>query len=50
MTTIKSTRRYVPAPPEDCLTYHLRVAGAGNFVASGILVGEGHFVDNGCPA
>ena len=41
-TTIKATRPYVPASHEDCLIYHLGVAGAGNFVAHGILVGDVH--------
>jgi hypothetical protein len=41
-TTIKATGPYVPAYHEDCLIYHLGVAGAGNFVAHGILVGDVH--------
>jgi LAGLIDADG DNA endonuclease family len=41
-TTIKATRPYVLASHEDCLLYHLGVAGAGNFVAHGILVGDLH--------
>ncbi len=41
-TTIKATGPYVPASHEDCLIYHLGVAGAGNFVAHGILVGDVH--------
>ena len=40
---------YVPASHEDCLIYHLGVAGAGNFVAHGILVGDVHADGGGEP-
>ena len=42
LTTIKATRVYAPAYHEDCLIYNLEVAGAGNFAAHGILVGDAH--------
>ena len=38
--TIKSSGPYRPAPHEDCLIYHLKVAEAGNFVVHGVLVGD----------
>jgi hypothetical protein len=41
-TTIKATGPYLLARHEDCLLYHLGVAGAGNFVAHGLLVGDAH--------
>ena len=41
-TTIKAAGPYAPAYHEDRLVYHLGVAGAGNFAAHGILVGDAH--------
>ncbi|WZO99368.1 hypothetical protein EP7_000973 [Isosphaeraceae bacterium EP7] len=46
-TAIKSARPYAPAPHEDCLVFHLGVAGAGNFVAQGLLVADAHSVEAG---
>jgi hypothetical protein len=41
-TSVKSARPYAPAPHENCLVYHLGVAGVGNFVAQGLVVADAH--------
>ena len=39
-TTVKAIGPYQPAHYEDCLIYNLTVAGHGNFVVHGVLVGD----------